>query len=184
MFVRFRVTRRRLQVSLVETRRDGGKVRHEHIAGLGSLPVQPSIADRIEFWAQLPQIFGRLANRLNADDQCKAFTVVHERIPMPTLDKRRTLQIENAEADERFWSGLEATQEDFSAGHKVVAALSELKADEAKNEADKAARKSCRAARSHFSFEKRRGCCWRSGQTDFDERGNRDHGRQGRSTAG
>ena len=32
MFVRFRQSARRLQLSLVETRRDGSKVRHEHIA--------------------------------------------------------------------------------------------------------------------------------------------------------
>jgi hypothetical protein len=37
MFVRFRQTAQRLQASLVETRRIDGKVRHEHIAGLGSV---------------------------------------------------------------------------------------------------------------------------------------------------
>lgn len=37
MFVRFRQTRKRLQASIIETRRADGKVRHEHIAGLGSV---------------------------------------------------------------------------------------------------------------------------------------------------
>jgi hypothetical protein len=37
MFVRFRETGRRLQCSLIETRRVDGKVRHEHIASLGSI---------------------------------------------------------------------------------------------------------------------------------------------------
>jgi hypothetical protein len=44
MFVRFRQTDYRLQVSLVETRRLDGKVRHEHIAGLGSVECPPSVA--------------------------------------------------------------------------------------------------------------------------------------------
>ena len=37
MFVRFRQTAYRLQVSLVETRRAEGKVKHEHVASLGSI---------------------------------------------------------------------------------------------------------------------------------------------------
>jgi len=35
MFVRFRETDCRLQASLSATRRDAGRVRHEHVAGLG-----------------------------------------------------------------------------------------------------------------------------------------------------
>ena len=141
MFVRFRETRSRLQVSLVETRRVNGKVRHEHIAGFGSVPVQPSIADRIEFWEQLQQISGRLSNRLGSDGQAKTLAAVHARIPMPTLDERRTVQIENAEADERFWSGFQEAQAEYGAGRKAMAALHEGKANEAKEGADKAAAK-------------------------------------------
>jgi hypothetical protein len=59
MFVRFRQTKTRLQASLIETRRIGGKVRHEHIASLGSVPTLPSVADRIVFWQRLHE---RLAN--------------------------------------------------------------------------------------------------------------------------
>jgi len=51
MFVRFRAKQRqlqcRLQCSLIETRRVGGKVRHEHIAQLGSVAAGPSVADRV-----------------------------------------------------------------------------------------------------------------------------------------
>jgi hypothetical protein len=59
MFVRFRSTPhvrplpldpRRLQVSVVETRWSGGRVRHEHVASLGSVPREPSVPERIAFW--------------------------------------------------------------------------------------------------------------------------------------
>jgi hypothetical protein len=41
--------------SLIETRRDGGKVRHEHIASFGAVDVPPSIRQRLAFWARLPE---------------------------------------------------------------------------------------------------------------------------------
>jgi|SRR5262244_2412646 len=46
MFVRFRDAGRRLQVSLVETRRADGKVRHEHIASLGSIVMPTTVLSR------------------------------------------------------------------------------------------------------------------------------------------
>ena len=49
MFVRFRQTAYGLQVSLIQTRREGGKVRHEHIAELGAIILPASTADRIDF---------------------------------------------------------------------------------------------------------------------------------------
>ncbi len=54
MFARFRQTARHLQVSLTEGRRAGAKVRQEHVAGLGSVPAEPTAADRITAQA-LPQ---------------------------------------------------------------------------------------------------------------------------------
>ena len=53
MFTRFRQTRHRLQVSLVETRRLNGKVHHEHVASLGSVETPPSVPERISFWLKL-----------------------------------------------------------------------------------------------------------------------------------
>jgi hypothetical protein len=41
MFVRFRGSPNRLQISIVETRRLNGRVRHEHIASLGSIERPP-----------------------------------------------------------------------------------------------------------------------------------------------
>ena len=48
MFVRFRsYTSAAMQVSIVETRRTGGKVRHEHVAGLGSIEMPPTVYGRV-----------------------------------------------------------------------------------------------------------------------------------------
>src|SRR5215208_4526979 len=100
MFVRFRQTKYRLQVSLVETRRVGGKVRHEHVAGLGSVELPLSVEGRLAFWQRLHQRLGRLSNRIGASAQAKILGDVHTRIPMVTADEQRALQLENAEADE------------------------------------------------------------------------------------
>jgi hypothetical protein len=89
MFVRFRVTKNfretktRLRVSLVETRRiEGGKVRHVHLASLGSVPMPPEIDDRLVFWKRLHGRLGDLANRLDDEKQAKVLGEVHARIPM------------------------------------------------------------------------------------------------------
>jgi hypothetical protein len=106
MFVRFRQTKRRLQVSLVETRRIDGRVDQEHVAGLGSVPVPPSSQDRLTFWGRLHERLSRLSNRVPADIQGKILGDIHARIPMVTLDEIQAAKIEIAEADERSWSGL------------------------------------------------------------------------------
>jgi hypothetical protein len=51
MFARFRQRQNRLFVSLVEARRADGKVRQEHIASLGSIDIEQSLAERLAFWA-------------------------------------------------------------------------------------------------------------------------------------
>ena len=88
MFVRFRQTARRLQASLTETRRQGGKVRHEHVAGLGSVPLSPSAADRVAFWIRLHQRLNTLSNRIDASQHGAVLTAVHARIPMPTEEEQ------------------------------------------------------------------------------------------------
>jgi hypothetical protein len=70
-------TARRLQVSVVETRWSGGKVRHEHVASLGSVPHER---------------LARLANRIDAAAQAKILAAVHARVPMVTVDEQRALQ--------------------------------------------------------------------------------------------
>src|SRR5262249_56852433 len=66
MFVRFRqYTDRLLQISIIETRRIDGKVRHELVARLGSVAVPPSVPDRLAVWQRLPQRLPKLSTRLS-----------------------------------------------------------------------------------------------------------------------
>jgi hypothetical protein len=125
MFVRFRQSRNRLQVSLIETRRVAGKVCHEHIASFGAVDVPPSIRERLAFWARLPERLARLANLIDGDAQGKIYTAIHARIPMVTPDEQRSLQEENAKADERFWSSLRDMRAENVEGHKDLIAAAE-----------------------------------------------------------
>jgi hypothetical protein len=125
MFVRFRQSRNRLQASLIETRRDGRKVRHEHIASFGVVDVPPSIRERLAFWAKLPHRLDRLTNRIDGEAVAKIYAAIHTRIPMVTADEQRSLQEENTKADERFWSSLRDMHAEAVEGHKGLIATSE-----------------------------------------------------------
>jgi hypothetical protein len=103
MFVRFRSTPTRLQLSLIETRREAGKVRHEHLASLGALPYPPEVADRVEFWQRLFERLGRLGNRLAGEAQSDILAAIHARVPMPTTDEVRAVQLEHAKQHETAW---------------------------------------------------------------------------------
>jgi hypothetical protein len=117
MFIRFRHVANRLQANLETTRRVAGKVKGEHIATLGSVPLQPSVADRIAFWAKAHGRLDRLANRIGPD-MAKIMRALHERVPMVTTDEQRELQLENARADERFHTGLAGMQASIVEDHK------------------------------------------------------------------
>jgi hypothetical protein len=134
MFTRFRETARRLQVSLVETHRVDERIRHSHVAGLGSINVTASQADRIAFWTRPHQRLATLANRMNSQTQGTILAAVHTRIPIPTPDEQRTVQLENAKADARFWESLHGMHADRAEGNKsVTAALARnIAADEAR----------------------------------------------------
>jgi hypothetical protein len=108
MFVRFRQQGRRLQASLMQTRRVSGKMRSEHIASLGSVDAELSVVQRLAFWAKLPERLARLGNRVGLDDQAKVYAALHSRIPMVTPDEQRAIQEKNAEDDERFWDATSA----------------------------------------------------------------------------
>jgi hypothetical protein len=81
MFVRFRHQGRRLQPSLMQTRRVDGKVRSEHIASLGSVDADVSVRERIAFWAKLPGRLDRLGNRVAAAEHGKIYGALHAREP-------------------------------------------------------------------------------------------------------
>jgi hypothetical protein len=141
MFVRFRRTPSRLQVSLVEPHRVDGKVRQEHIAALGSVAWQPmTIAGRIEFWRKFHERFDNLDNRIG-DQKIKILNAIHARIPMVTMDEIRALQRENAETDVKFWSGLQGLNTDFAEGNKALAVIAASKAAAAETLAKDAAGK-------------------------------------------
>src|SRR5262245_62402918 len=130
-----------MQVSLVESRRTDGKVRHEHIAQLGSVPLEPTIAYRIKFWQRLHEKMARLSNRVGAEAQAKLLGDIHARIPMVTPDEQRELQRENAEADGKFWSWLKESWAKQAEGHKQLSANAAKTAAEAEAQASAAEEK-------------------------------------------
>jgi hypothetical protein len=138
MFVRFRKTAHRLQVSLIETRWAAGKVRSEHVAGLGSIEEPSSVAGRMAFWQALHDRLRRLANRIDAAQQAVIMGKIHERIPIVTPEEKRALQLENATADVKFWSALQDMNEEQAQGHKAMAASAEAKAMQFQTQATEA----------------------------------------------
>jgi hypothetical protein len=87
MFVRFRRTPRRLQASVVETRRKAGKVASEHVASLGSIALPMTVRGRQAYWAYLWERLAGLSDRIGADDQARIRKAVHGRIPMVPPDE-------------------------------------------------------------------------------------------------
>jgi hypothetical protein len=158
MFVRFRHSRNRLQVSLVENRRVDGKVQYEHIASLGSIETPPSVAARIVFWQKIHGRLAKLSNRVDATTQAKVLGQIHARIPMVTADEQRTLQLENAEADERFWSNLRDMDASNIESHKGLAATTERAIADMQSNMANAAAKVATAKGSRRAHQERREC--------------------------
>jgi hypothetical protein len=88
MFTRTRLKHRRLQISLVDTRRVDGKVRQQHIAALGSVPPNMTAADRLAFWDQAYERLARLGNRLGKDGRDKIINEIAARVPPLTEAER------------------------------------------------------------------------------------------------
>jgi hypothetical protein len=90
--------RRRLEVSIVETRREGGRVKHRHIASLGSI-ADDTIEAREIFWRECEDRLARLGNKLGPDiDPLRQ--AIAARIPPPT-------DLELTAATARRWDRLE-----------------------------------------------------------------------------
>jgi hypothetical protein len=85
MFVRFRQAEHRLQLSLVETQRDGDTVRHEHVGSLGTIATPPTVADRAAFWEQLIKRLAALGERV---DYAAVIAAIAARVP-PVTDAER-----------------------------------------------------------------------------------------------
>jgi hypothetical protein len=81
MFVRVRKSKKSLRLSLVGTKRVGGKVKHEHITSLGSIPQTMTVAERLGFWEELRKRLPGLANRI---DPARLDALIAAKIPRPT----------------------------------------------------------------------------------------------------
>jgi hypothetical protein len=121
MFVRFRHTANRLATSLVETRRQEGRVRHQHVASLGSIQIEPTIAERVAFWQRIFERLDALGNRIGPEAD-KIIAALHGRVPIPTIEEQRELKLKNARADERFFQRLADWHVAGAADHKALAA--------------------------------------------------------------
>jgi hypothetical protein len=129
MFVRFRQQRRRLNASLIETRRVAGKIATEHIGALGSVDADVSVRERLAFWAKLPQRLDKLGNRVGSDQHPKIYAAVAARIPVVTQDEQREVKLENAKADEQTWSSLRDLDESKAQGHEQLSAKAKTAAE-------------------------------------------------------
>jgi hypothetical protein len=130
MFVRFRQTASRLQVSIAETRRDGGTVRQDHVAALGSIATPLSPADRIAFWTKLHQRLAGLSNRIDGKAHGEILAAVHARVPMPAQDEQSTEQVEHARHDARQWHMLADMHASTAAEKRQFAASLTREAEE------------------------------------------------------
>ncbi len=146
MFVRFRQTPRHLQASIVQAVRADGRVRQRHIAALGSVAVPTSPAARLAFWTKLHQRLSALGNRLDSAEQRAVMAAVHARIPMPTPDDRRAVQLEAAEHEARFWTAIGDASAEQAAGMKELATHTAHAAEKAAAAAAENAGKAAQAA--------------------------------------
>jgi hypothetical protein len=131
MFVRFRQQGRRLQASLMQTRRVSGKICNEHIASLGSVGADVSVRERLAFWVKLPERLARLANRVHPNEHAKIYGALHARIPMVMPDEQQALQEANAKGDEQLWEAMRDMGIASVEEHKAVIARAETKIAEA-----------------------------------------------------
>ena len=88
MLVHFRETPYGVAMSLVESRRENGKVRREHVASLGSIETPLSVNARSEFWRGLHERLDQLSNRLDPETRGKVMDAVHARVPIVTPDEQ------------------------------------------------------------------------------------------------
>jgi hypothetical protein len=121
MFTRFRQTVGRPHVSLVETRREVGRVRQDHVAALGSIGIPPSPADRIAFWTKLHQRLAGLSNRIDSKVHGEILTASHARIPMPMQDEHGATQLEHARIDAEEWHAIADMHASTAAEKRQVA---------------------------------------------------------------
>jgi hypothetical protein len=126
MFVRFRHFSHRLHVSLVETHREDGRVRHHHVASLGSIVTDPTVADRVAFWQRVIERLKTLGNRTGPEID-KIEMALHERVPVPSLEEQHELKLENVRAEARTFDIMADLHGALAANHKAVATAADAK---------------------------------------------------------
>jgi hypothetical protein len=141
MHVRARLHRRRIQISLVDTRRVDGKVRQEHIASLGSVPPEITPADRLAFWTQVHPRLTRLGNRLDPAALATVMGELHAKVPMVAISDPGLVagKIETAERNAGIWTAVrEHTLANIQQKRELIAKLAAEVAEEEKLAADAA----------------------------------------------
>ena len=94
-------------------------LRSAHVRRLHSWPIA------IEFWKELHERLARLSNRIDAASHGKVLGAVHERIPMATPGEQAALQLQNAEADIRFWNIMHDMHKDILEENRQIIENSE-----------------------------------------------------------
>ena len=155
----------RLKVWLAENHLEGGRVRQEHVANLGSIEgwllpefwegIDPalvaavkadnwdehSVRARVGFWESAKPRLEQLSNRLDP----KAFRLaIHQRIPWPLQAER---ELAEARADFRFWKGAYDGQIEHIEAHEKLIAVANKKIAGARANAEKYAPLAAEAAR-------------------------------------
>jgi hypothetical protein len=118
MFVRFRETPDRVHVSLVETRRCNGRVKHEHVASFGSILKPLTVDERLAFWTAVHERLRKLANRVS--NSARILGQIHARIPMVIIEEQDALTIEHAKSHELFWTRIGDAHQETIEGCKHV----------------------------------------------------------------
>jgi hypothetical protein len=155
MFARFRQTKRRLQVSVVATSRVAGKVRHEHVASLGSIHLPSTVAGRCSFWARVHNRLGNLSNRIDAYDYGKIIHSICARVAIPTIDEQHELYLTNAKNAERLSSTMQDAQPKFAEANKAQIAEAERRVSDSRAQAENAARERDEARERRGQLERK-----------------------------
>jgi hypothetical protein len=119
----------RLEVSIVATRREDGKVKHTHVASLGSI-VGDSLRGRDTFWNECKVRLVRLANRLGPDAD-RLRQVIAARIPPLTDTDRMALDAEAWDSLEGMWDNFAKRKARESSQYNEYAKVLRREAQEA-----------------------------------------------------
>jgi hypothetical protein len=70
-----------------------------NVAGLGSIELTPTVEARLAFWRNIEDRLARLANRISTEDAARIRGSLSARIPIPSIEEQRGVQLTDARAD-------------------------------------------------------------------------------------